>query len=294
MDEEHAVLDDFIRSYLRTVGAGVHEEQEGILAVAFPSGRKRAFGRERRIAFDEEHRADHVEVLEPGSPLLKQIIEDAEKNFGGIGVVHDDGRPDGTIMFTFRLTLYTALKKRVQFLTVTTGPGYEEPFVREALPEFVFEPAADGDPSAFDRQKVQEALEEVEPAVRRAMDAFARPGLEEAAKLYRKNAQRVAEYYKNLREEAFRQEARLRKRLGEIQSKLYFTEDGLREIKLEKERDRITQQLRDLKQRHAEQDQDLGAQEREHLDRQRRRYEPKLSVHLLGVTVLTERPARKR
>lgn len=291
MDEEHEVLDDFVRSYLDAVGADVHEEQEGVLTVAFPSGRKRAFGRERRIAFDEAHRADHVEVMEPGSPLLKQIVEDAVAHFGGVGVVHDEGRPDGTTIFSFRLTLYTALKKEVRFLTATTGPGYDEPYVDEGLPEFVFEDAPAGDPAAYDHEAVQEALETVQPAVRKAADAFARPGLEEAAKLYKKNAQRVAEYYRHLRDEAFRQEARLRKRLGEVQSKLYFTEDGLREIKLEKERDRITRKLREMKQQNTEQEQELEQQEEEHLQRQRRRYEPKLSVHLVGVTVLTERPA---
>lgn len=291
MDEEHEILHDFVRSYLDAVGADVHEEEEGILAVAFPSGRKRAFGRERLIAFDEAHRADHVEVMEPGSPLLKQIVEDAIGTFGGVGVVQDEGRPDGTTVFSFRLTLYTALKKRVQFLTATTGPGYDEPFVREGLPEFVFEKAPPGDPAAYDHEAVQEALASVQPAVRKAADAFARPGLEEASKLYKKNAERVTDYYQHLREEAYRKEARLRKRLGEIQSKLYFTEDGLREIKLEKERDRITRQLRELKQQNTEQEQALEAQEEEHLQRQRRRYEPKLSVHLVGVTVLTERPA---
>lgn len=292
MDEEHEVLNDFVGSYLDAVGADVHEEADGILAVAFPSGRKRAFGRERRIAFDEAHRADHVEVMEPGSPLLKQFVEDAIANFGGVGVVHDEGRPDGTTVFSFRLTLYTALKKRVRFLTATTGPGYDEPFVREGLPDFVFGKAPAGDPAAYDHETVREALDAVQPAVRKAAEEFARPGVEEASKLYRKNAQRVTDYYRHLREEAFRQEARLRKRLGEIQSKLYFTEDGLREIKLEKERDRITRKLREMKQQNTEQEQELEQQEQEHLQRQRRRYEPKLSVHLVGVTVLTERAGK--
>jgi hypothetical protein len=289
--DEQRLIEGFVRSYLAAIEAGVEADEGGrVLKVAFPPGRKRRFGRTRRISFDPAARGDHVEVLEPGSPLLKQIVEDAQQTFGGVGVLQDSGRPEGTVVYTFHLTLFSALRKRVEFLTVTWGPGYDEPFVDHGLPAFVADPLPQGDPSVYDAQAVRQGLEAIQPVVKAAANQFAEPGIREAERLYKENAERVRQYFQNLREEAFGTEARLRKRLGEIQSKLYFTENGLREIKLEKERDKVTAQLRELKQRHSEGDQKLASEEQDQLERQRRRYEPKLSVHLVGVSVLTQRP----
>jgi hypothetical protein len=283
-------LDDFVRTFLAQIDAEVNEE-DGVLEVRFPPGRKRRYGRVRHLTLDPEHREEHVEILEPGSPFLKRMVEDAE-GMGSVGVVYDSGRPDGTIVFTFQMVLYSSLHKRTEFLTVTTGSGYDEPHVGAGMPDFVFRDVEPGDLSAFDPQAVRQALDAVEPAVRAAAREFARPGVEEAHKSFQRSAERVRGYFRGLREESFRAEAKLRKRLGEIQSKLYFTEDGLREIKLEKERERLTQQLRKIKQVNTEREDKLHGDEGDQLERQRRRHAPQLTLRLVGATVLTDRRPR--
>jgi hypothetical protein len=289
MTSTRELTSHFVRHYLDAIHAQV-EEKDGVLSVEFPPGRKRRFGRRRKLSFEESVQAQQTELIEPGSPLLKRMLEDASA-FGGLGVAYDEGRPEGTLIYTFQFTLVTSLRKRVAFVNATYGRGYETPFLSEGIPELASQAAPFADPAALDPDEAKRHLKAIMPHVQKAAMQFAGPGLEETRKAFLKGAERVAAYFTNLRQEAFQKEARLRKRLGEIQSKLYFTEDGLREIKLEKEREKITQQLREIKHDNTQEEQRLLEQEQEQLERQRRRYAPKLNVRLIGVTALSHRLA---
>jgi len=88
-----------------------------------------------------------------------------------------------------------------------------------------------------------------------------------------------------MKQDSYLEEAKLRKRLGEIQSKLYFTEDGLRELKLQREQERLTAELHVLKKRGIEAGEATQQEWSKHEETQRRRHEPKLRIRVIGATV---------
>lgn len=279
-----AEIQEFVLDYLREIEAEV-QQADGVYRVTFPPGRKRRFGGQRRFTFDPAKAQPHVEVLEPGSPLLKLLLLDA-KQWGGIGVSAAPGFAPATLLFTFQLTTFSSLKKRTKFVTAALGPDATAPDLAEGIPSIFRESAADA--SYFrDVAKVQNGLAMVLPRVEQTAREFAKEAEKESAEAFYKSLGRVNEYFAGLKQETASEEARIRKRLGEIQSKLYFAEDGLRQLKLERERDRLTQDLYLLKQKRTQHDERLTTDQLEHVERQRRRHEPKLSVRLVAATLIT-------
>lgn len=284
-------LPEFVLSYLREIQATV-VEHDGVYTVDFPPGRKRRFGRRRRFVFDPSKLEAQVELLEPGSPLLKLLLIDA-KAWGGLGACHSSVHPPGTLLYTFQLNTFSSLKKRAKFLSVVLEPGATGPTLVEGVPEDLT-PAHVDLPSASESRRLQDTLTAILPRVEEAGRAFAQEAVRESAEAFQKYMGRVSEYYQGLRQESASEETRIRKRLGEIQSKLYFAEDGLRQLKLERERDRLTQELYQLKQKRTQSEDKLSTDETEHQERQRRRHEPKLQVRLVAATLVrpeSEEPA---
>lgn len=279
-----AELQSFVLEYLQEIEADV-KEAEGIYQVVFPPGRKRKFGGERKFTFDPEKVQPHVEVLEPGSPLLKLLVLDA-KAWGGVGVSAATGFAPGTLLFTFQLTTFSSLKKRTKFVTAILSPDATSPQMQDGISSLFRQTTPDA-ASFRDMAKVQDALPMVLPRVEVVARDFAKEAEKESAEAFYKSLGRVNEYFAGLKQETASEEARIRKRLGEIQSKLYFAEDGLRQLKLERERDKLTQDLYLLKQKRTQHDERLTTDQTEHVERQRRRHEPKLSIRLVAATLVT-------
>jgi predicted nucleic acid-binding Zn-ribbon protein len=124
------------------------------------------------------------------------------------------------------------------------------------------------------------------PSVERAGRAFAEDTVKESHESFHKAMERVQDYFKGLHQDTFLEEARIRKRLGEIQSKLYFTEDGLRELKLQREAEKLTRELHAIKKRNVQAQQTFTEDREKHADQQRRRHEPKLRIRLVSAAVV--------
>ena len=233
-----ALLERFVLDYLHEIRAEVREAG-GVFTVVFPPGRKRRFGGERRFVFDAAKAQTHVEVLEPGSPLLKLLLLDA-KQWGGLGVIATEQFPVGTILFKFQFNTFSSLKKRTKFVSALVLPEATQPRLMEGLPEVFQSPETGPALHPRDLQWVKQALPMVVPPVEAAARNFAQDAVKESEEIFHKSLGRVTEYFQGLRQETASEETRIRKRLGEIQSKLYFAEDGLRQLKLERERERLT------------------------------------------------------
>ncbi|MBI2077695.1 MAG: hypothetical protein HYT80_04890 [Euryarchaeota archaeon] len=279
----------FVDQYLREIGAEVREA-DGILTVVFPPGRKRRFGGERRFTFDPPKSAPGIEVLEPGSPLLKLMFVDA-KQWGGLAAAPSANLPLGSVVFTFQFTTFSSLKKRTKFVTATLPPEATRPALADGIAEISGPDGSAETPFPKEAERLQNLLPMVMPAIEDAARDFGRDAVAESTAEFTKSLGRVNEYFEGLRQQTFSEEARIRKRLGEIQSKLYFAEDGLRQLKLEKERDRLTQDLYHLKQRRTQAEDKLSTDQTDHVERQRRRHEPKLHVRLVAATIVA--PASK-
>lgn len=109
---------------------------------------------------------------------------------------------------------------------------------------------------------------------------------EEAQEELRRTEKRLEAYYDKQKEELRQNEAKLRRKLGEINSRLYFTEDGVRERKLELEREKIEKALHEAVFKNNRSEEQLDKELEERLGREREKNEPRLELQLIGATRL--------
>jgi hypothetical protein len=285
-----ARIRSFVLDYLEEIGAQVREAG-GVYTVEFPTGFRRRYGRERQITFDADHRRDHVELLEPGSPLLKSLVADA-RLWGGLGVVATSVHPPHTRVYTFLIETYSSARKRTAFLHAVVEPGADVA-VRAGVPDLFEAPPEDAAKWGGDKEALRTGIEMVLPRVEEAARNLAAEALRESHDAFAKAMARVHDYFTGLHQDTFLEEARIRKRLGEIQSKLYFTEDGLRELKLQREADRLSTELHALKKRNTQAQEALQADRDKHAETLRRRHEPKLRIRLIAATLVRAPPPRQ-
>jgi hypothetical protein len=278
-----ASLRRFVLDYLAEIGAEIRDE-DGIHAILFPTGFRRRYGRERRITFDPERRREQVELVEAGSPFLKMLLTDA-KAWGALSVYPTEAYPAGSRLYTFQLEAYSSAKKRTRFVWALLEAGHDEPAVREGIPPIFDAAPADASRATGDLGELRAGLDAVLPAVEGAGRTFAQEAVAESRDAFAKAMERVGDYFKSLHQDTHLEEARIRKRLGEIQSKLYFTEDGLRELKLQREQERLTEELHALKKRNTQASESMQGERAKQAELLRRRHEPKLRIRLVAATV---------
>lgn len=273
----------FTLDFLRLIGAEVREAH-GVYTAAFPLGWKRRFGKERRFTFEPERRQAQVELVEAGSPFLKLMLVDA-KTWGGVGAVASSRWPPDSLVFTFQFEAFSSLRKYTAFCHAVLPPDATAATVAMGPPDLEGA-AAPGNRPPPSEDRVEALLPMVVPAVEPAGREFAAEAVRDSQDAFSKSIGRVQQYFQGLKHETFLEEARIRKRLGEIQSKLYFTEDGLRELKLQREQEKLTRELHELRQRNLQAEDTLRGDESGHLEKQRRRHEPKLRIRLVAVTLV--------
>lgn len=279
------LVQEFVLAYLNEIEAATTEGQS-IYRAVFPPGRKRRFGGERSFTFDPSKRQPKIELIEPGSPLLKLLLLDA-KQWGGAGACATSEHPTDTLLYTFQFEAYSSVQKRTEFVHAVLPPDATEPRVENGVPHALLASHPRGDGERLDLARAQNALPMVLRPVEAAARRFAETAVRESHEGFEKSIGRVKQYFEGMKHETFLEEARIRKRLGEIQSKLYFTEDGLRELKLQREQEKLTEELHNLKQRNTQAEDTISKNELDQLEKQRRRHEPKLRIRLVAVTVVT-------
>lgn len=290
--DDHERTKRFVLDFLDELGAEL-QETEGVFTCTFATGFRRKYGKERRFTFDPERRKEGVELLQPGSPLLKMLTEEA-RTWGALSVYPSRDHPPGSRVYTFQFESYSSVRKRVAFAWAVLEPGGATARVQEGIPP-MFESGRPGtlDPSGA-LQQLRDGLEQVVPLVERAGRAFAQESVKESYDAFAKSMERAKEYFQGMKQDTFLEEARIRKRLGEINSKLYFTEDGLRELKLQQEQDRLTKELHALKKKNTQAGDQIVADRGKEEDKQRRRHEPKLRIRLVAATLVRAPPAEQQ
>lgn len=283
-------LRSFVFDYLKEIGASVREEA-GVYTAESPAGRKRLLGKARRFTFEAESRVGQTELVDVGSPFLKVLLSDAKK-WGALSAYPSDQFPAGSRIYTFQFEAFSSARKRSHFATAVLEPGSQEPTLANGvLPVFAARPGAPRSNAPLDVNALKEGLAAVLPAVERAGRIWCAPAVEESKESFYQSIERVRQYFQGMKQDTFLEEARIRKRLGEINSKLYFTEDGVRERKLQGEADRLTEELHALKKKNTQTSVVLEAEGEGAVDKQRRRHEPKLRIRLVAATlIVTQAP----
>lgn len=272
----------FVLGHLGAIGAQLHES-DGRYVVDFPSGKKKQYGRQRTITFNTDKRKEQVELVEVGSPFLKSLLLEA-KEFGYVSSWRTDRLPPHSRVYCFQLESYSSARKRTGFVTAEVPPGNVEPRIHEGVPPYVDEDPSDLEDriDGLDVEALRSGLETVMPLVQQASRSFAAASVKESTESFHKAMDRVQQYIQGMRQDTYLEEAKIKKRLGEIQSKLYFTEDGIRERKLQMERDKLTDELHELKQRNKKAESAYVQERAKHEDQLRRRHEPKLKIRLVA------------
>ncbi len=105
----------------------------------------------------------------------------------------------------------------------------------------------------------------------------------------RKTQERLQAYYEQMRDETRREDVRLRRRIGEINAKIFYTEDRIRLMRLEKERDMLAEELDKVKKKSRRALEHLELEEHERLAKEAERARPTVKIRLVAATrVLAE------
>lgn len=283
----------FMRRFLDHVGAVVEEPREGVLKIELPKDKVPLPKLKHLITFDPEVYSqveeEGAELITPASPLFRRIFALSEQ-IAPLGLLR-----------TRRATPYTAFHFHVHL----EGMNYEwDDMVTVCIDD-------DGDalrdpPTVAD---LVEGLEEgkytpVDPAEvtddlrrtpQRALDAAPKymrqqiaPKLDELAGAVeaglRKTHERIHSYYEQMRDEIRGEEVKLRRRIGEINSRLWYTEDNIKLMKYEKERDVLTQELNQIKGKTQKTLEHLELEENERLAKEAERAAPKVRIALAAAT----------
>jgi hypothetical protein len=107
---------------------------------------------------------------------------------------------------------------------------------------------------------------------------------EEAQEEVRRTEKRLEEYYERLKEEIRLDEAKIRRKMGDIRNRLWFTESGVRERKLEGQFESFEAQLHDLTFKNNRRVEELDKEMKDRIAREQEKNEPRLVVELIGAT----------
>jgi superfamily II DNA or RNA helicase len=110
--------------------------------------------------------------------------------------------------------------------------------------------------------------------------------IREAKEDVHRSEQRLEQYYERLKSEYTTKQAELRRTLGEIESKLRITENGIRERKLQADYTKKKKEYDQTKFRDNKRVEKLDNEFNERLNREKEVNEPKLVVELIGATRL--------
>ena len=109
---------------------------------------------------------------------------------------------------------------------------------------------------------------------------------EEAQEEVRRTEKRLEEYYERLKEEIRMDEAKIRRKMGDIRNRLWFTENGVRERKLEDQFQSLEASLHDMTFKNNRRVEELDKELKDRLAREAEKNEPRLVVELIGATRL--------
>lgn len=261
------------------LGAEVRRE-DGHLLVNFPREVPRGVRRKRRLVFDlASMRPQATELAAPGSRFLRELTAIVAPR-APVSVARAAVEKPLNV-FHYRVSMVALHFRHDDVVAVCVddlGLREEPP----ALPDGEGEAAPTaGLPPDLD-------LELVEGAARKNLMKGVAPKLDELSRAVaaglETSLRRIRRYYQQVREEARMHEAKLRRRIGELNSRLWFTEDGLRERRMERERDDLQRQLAEIKQGNKQMLEALDEEEAQRLARESGKHKPTVRLELVGVT----------
>lgn len=305
-------MERFARHLLDHLGVKYEELEPGVIRVPVDKRHPELLRKPHLLVFDPSVypsvEDQNAELLTPASPFFRNLLAKAE-GVGPVSVVAER-RATPYTMFHFHVHLKGMNYEWEEIITVSVDdegdPVAPSPQLRDLLE--ILDPTgqdpdggATGDPRdaaprrdlvALDvkdvplssRKVPDRALEEAPQQVKRQIA----PKLDELCAAVetglRKTQERLTAYYEQMRDEARREDVKLRRRIGQINAKIFYTEDRIRLMRLEKERDLLAEELEKIKKKSRRALEHLELEERERLAKEAERARPTVKIRLVAAT----------
>lgn len=286
-------MEHFTRLFLDHIGADYTEPRPGVLDIKAGTGHAELLKKGHLLVFDPsvypEVEDQNAELLTPASPLFSKMLALAE-SFGPLGAVRTQ-RATPYTMFHFHCHLEGLSYEWDSLVTIAVDedgdPVTDPPTVRE-LVEGIRDGGGRFEPLKAvpkDIAPVPEAALEAAPRLLKERVAVKLDELAGAVETgLRKTQERLHAYYEQMRDEIRRDEIKLRRRIGELNSKIWYTEDKIRLMRLEKEREVLSNELKESKEKTKRTLEHLALEEQERMAKEAERARPIVKLTLAAAT----------
>ncbi len=276
----------FVNAFVESSGAE-EEKKDGVVTVRLPRTYWKRIGGVHSYTADPEvfERTDgEVELLSLGSKFVQSVM-DLLCREGNVGVLKTAEVDTPATLLYYRYFIETLRSEVESFVSVTIDDGGDVSEVTEDLRDI-----GDGEPDTSPVQLTADEWEDLTEKARFEVGNVLVPILnrkrEEAQEEVRRIEKRLEDYYERLKEEIRLDEAKIRRKMGEIRNRLWFTENGIRERKLEDQYKKLEEQLHELTFKNNRRIEELDTEMKDRLAREQEKNEPRLVVELIAATRL--------
>ncbi len=277
---------EFIGSFLTAAEAEV-EQAKKITTVKLPRTYWKRLGGLHTYTTDAEtfeEKDGEVELLSLGSKFVQGVMEVLQEE-GAVGQLRTPSVAEPTVQLYYRYFIETLRSEMEAFVTVHVTEDGKLLKVEEQLADFPDgEPVRDG--PALSAARWEDLAEKSRFEMGNLLAPVLQKKREEAQEEVRRTEKRLEAYYEGLKEEIRSDEAKIRRKMGDIRNRLWFTENGVRERKLEEQFGSLEANLHDMTFKNNRRVEELDKELKDRLAREQEKNEPRLVVELIGATRL--------
>jgi superfamily II DNA or RNA helicase len=278
---------DFLARFVEATGSELEADDEGIATLRLPRTFWKRMGGIHSFTTDPDvfdARDGEVELLSLGSRFVQDLMGFLQED-GCVGLASTAEVDEPATALYYRYFLETLRSESEGFVTVKLTDAGDVDQVHEGIIT-VPDGVQTDQGVTLSAQQWADMAEKARFEVGSLIVPILQQKREEAAEELRRTEKRLEEYYERLKEEIRMDEAKIRRKMGEIRNRLWFTEDGIRERKLEEQYEKLEKQLHEQTFKNNRKVEELDAELKDRLNREREKNEPRLTIQLIGATRL--------
>jgi superfamily II DNA or RNA helicase len=276
----------FVQAFLGAAGAEA-EETDHITHVKLPRTYWKRLGGTHTYTTDAEtfeEKGGEVELLGLGAKFVQGVMEVLQEE-SAVGQIRTAEVDEPETQLYYRYFIETIRSEMEAFITLRIGDDGQVLAVEDGLSEVPLGEPAEA-PATLSAAQWADLQEKARFEVGNILQPIQQKKREEAMEEVRRTEKRLEEYYERLKEEIRMDEAKIRRKMGDIRNRLWFTENGVRERKLEDQFGSLESQLHDLTFKNNRRVEELDKELKDRLAREQEKNEPRLVVELIGATRL--------
>ncbi len=231
-----------------------------------------------------EEKDGEVELLSLGSKFVQGVMGMLQEE-GAVGQVRTAEVDQSFTVLYYRYFIETIRSELEAFVTIKVHDDGTIAEIEEDLAEVPLGEAEAG-PTGLTTAQWEAVAERARFEVGNILVPILQTKREEAQDEVRRTEKRLEEYYEKQKEEIRAEEAKIRHKMGQIRNRLWFTENGIRERKLEDQFGALEAQLHDATFKNNRRVEELDKELKDRLAREQEKNEPRLVVELIGATRL--------